>query len=369
MENVTKKSFRLALIASEHTVSEYSIFLEHLMVGLVDESIPVALVCPSVFNADYMFTGAAEVITHPVFDVPFTGHLNRGLLIERLAKFKPTILHCLCETRALLTRRLTRRLLLPYVLTVNSLPKSLFQFSVSSRRCVKIITPAKRVAADIAGAYPRFADRLEQINVGTFVAESNGCFSGSSGLTTIVMAHPLDNADDFENLFKALRHLMLDGYEFVMVVIGGGPAEGQLRKLLTALGLSQIVTIIPRLRPLRLVLATGDIFIQPQPNSAFNPLLLEAMSVGSAVAACKGGVDDLIIDDKTAVVFDPNDELSIVAALQRLLDGHDFARKIAKAAQEHLRQNHTVSKMISDTLQTYHEALRKESPEQQWQKG
>ncbi|GAI57350.1 unnamed protein product, partial [marine sediment metagenome] len=173
--------------------------------------------------------------------------------------------------------------------------------------------------------------------------------------------HPLDNADDFENLFNAVRHLMIDGYEFMMIVSGGGRAEGQLRKLLAALGLLQTVTIVPRLRPWRSVLATGDIFIQPQPSSTFNILLLEAMSVGSAVAACQGGVDDLIIEGQTAVIFDPNDELSIVGVLQRLLDRRDFARKIAKSAQEYLRQNHTVSKMISATLATYHDA-------QQWLK-
>jgi glycosyltransferase involved in cell wall biosynthesis len=172
------------------------------------------------------------------------------------------------------------------------------------------------------------------------------------------MAHPLDNADDFENLFNAVRHLMIDGYEFMMIVSGGGRAEGQLRKLLAALGLLQTVTIVPRLRPWRSVLATGDIFIQPQPSSAFNTLLLEAMSVGSAVAACRGGVDDLIIEGRTAVIFDPNDELSIVGVLQRLLDRRDFARKTAKATQKYLRENHTVSKMISATLQTYHQAQR-----------
>jgi len=85
------------------------------------------------------------------------------------------------------------------------------------------------------------------------------------------------------------------------------------------------------------------------------------MSVGSAVAACQGGVDDLIIEGRTAVIFDPNDELSIVGVLQRLLDRRDFARKTAKAAQKYLRQNYTVSKMISATLQTYHQA-------QQWLK-
>jgi glycosyltransferase involved in cell wall biosynthesis len=359
LENVTKKSLRLALIASEHTVSEYSIFMEHLLVGLADESIPVALVCPPGSSTGSMSTGAAEIIKYPVFELPLTEHLNRRLLIERLAKFRPTLLHCLCESRALLTRRLTRRLALPYVLTVNSLAGNLVRFTVSSRRCAKIITPTKSIADDIAGAYPRFAERIKQINIGTFVAEGNGCFSEPSRFATIVMTQPLDNADSFENLFAAVRHLMVDGYEFMMIVTGSGRAEGRLRKLLAALGLLQTVTIVPKLKPWRSLLAAGDIFVQPQPDYSFNPLLLEAMSVGSAVATCKGGVDDLIIDGRTAVVFDPNDELSIVGALQRLLNKRDFARKIAKMAQRHLKNNHNVSKMISDTLQTYNDA-------QQW---
>jgi len=64
-ENVKKKPLRIALIASEHTLCEYSIFLEHLMVGLADESIQVALVCPPSYDVDTVFTGAAEVISHP----------------------------------------------------------------------------------------------------------------------------------------------------------------------------------------------------------------------------------------------------------------------------------------------------------------
>ena len=362
LENVTKKSLRLALIASEHTVSEYSIFLEHLLVGLADESIPVALVCPPDCDMDHMFTGTAEIIQYPVFDLPLTEHLNRRLLIERLAKFKPTVLHSLCESRALLTRRLTRRLDLPYILTVNSLARQLVKFSVSPRRCATIITPTKSIASDIAEAYPRFDDRIEQINIGTFVLEGNGCFSDSSRCATIVMTQSLDDVDSIENLFAAIRHLMIDEYEFMMIVTGNGRGEGQLRELLAALDLQQTVTIVPRLKPWRSLLGAGDIFVQPQPDYTFNPLMLEAMSVGSAVATCKGGVDVLIIDGQTAVVFDPNDELSIVNTLQQLLNQRDFARKIAKTAQQNLKDNHTVSKMISATLKAYDRA-------QQWLKG
>jgi glycosyltransferase involved in cell wall biosynthesis len=361
-EDGTKKSLRLALIASERTVSEYSIFLEHLLVGLADESIPVALVCPPGCDIDSMFTGVAEIIRYPVFEVPLTEPLNRRLLIERLVKFRPTVLHCLCESMSLLTRRLTRRLDLPYVLMVNSLATHLARFSVSPKRCAKIITPTKSIATDFAEAYPRVSDRVEHVNVGTFVVEDSGCFSESSRVASMVVTQTLDDVDNVEKLFAAIRHLMLDEYEFMMILTSDGQGEGQLRQLLSALGLLQIVTIVPRLKPWRTLLAAGDIYIQPQPDYTFDPLLLEAMSVGSAVAACKGGVDDLIIDGQTAVLFDPDDELSIVNTLQRLLNKRDFARKIAKTAQQYLKDNHSVSNMISATFRAYSQAHR-------WLKG
>jgi len=355
-ETVKVKSLRPALIASEHTVSEYSIFLGHLLVGLADESIPTALVCPPGCDVDSVVSPSVEVIRYPAFNLALMEYQNKKILIERLERFKPTILHCLCESKASLTRRLARQLGLPYMLMINSLQKQWRQFSISLRRCAKIIVPAKSIAVNLTKVCPRLAERIEQINVGTFVGKTSGCFCEPGRLASMVTAHPLDSVSEFENLFGAVRHLAIDGYEFMLVVIGGGRAERGLRKLLSTLGLSQIVTIVPRLEPWRSVLAAGDIFIQPQPSAAFNPLLLEAMSVGVAVAGCKGGVDDLIIEDKTCVVFDPDDELSIKGSLQRLFDRRELARQLAIAAQEYLRENHTVSKMIAATLRTYHEA-------------
>jgi len=352
-EHVKEKLPRVALIASERTVCEHSTFLQHLLVGLADESIPAALVGPPRWDKGSVFAMAAELIEHPVFDVPFMGRLNTWLLAERLARFKPTVLHCLCETKASVAKHLARRLDIPYVLTVNSLRRRWSPLPVSPTHCAKIIVPAKSIAADMAKIHPRFADRIEQINVGTFVADTPGCFSEPSQLATLVTAHRFDNSDEFENLFGVVRHLLIHGYEFMMVVVGGGRAERQLWKLLAALGLLPIVTLVPRGIPWRSLLASGDIFIRPQPSTVFDPLLLEAMSLGVAVAACRGGVDDLIIQDQTALVFDQNDDLSILRTLQRLLDRREVARQIAGTALEHLRKNHSVSTMISATVQVY----------------
>ena len=355
-EAAAKKTTRPALIASEKTISDYSIFLHHLLVGLADESVPVNLVCPPGCDVDSIVSPAIEVVRHPAFRLPLMGYQNKKILVGQLEKFKPSVLHCLCESKARLTRQLARQLDLPYVLTVNSLWRRFGQLSISSRRCAKIIVPARSIAANLAETHPKFSERIEQINIGTFAEETSGCFREPSRLASMVVAGPSRDVSEFEKLFSAVRQMAIEGYEFMLVVIGGGRAERQLRKLLTALGLSQIVVSVPKLASWRSILAAGDIFIQPVVSNAFNPLLLEAMSVGSAVAGCKGGVDDLIIEGKTAVVFDPDDELSIKGNLQRLFDRRELARQLARGAQQYLRENHTVSKMISSILRTYHDA-------------
>ena len=351
-----KKSIRPALIVSAETVSEYSTFLRYLLIGLVDESIPAALICPAKCNLASIVPPSVNVITHPAFNLPLMWRQNRRKLIEEINNFKPTVLHCLCESQAPLARNLAWQLNLPYLLMVNSLQKRFSRPFISSDRCAKIIVPAKTIADNIAQIYPEFAERIEQINIGTFTSETSSSFRQPNLLTSMITAHPLDNETDFVNLFSAIKHLAIDGYEFMLVMTGSGRAEKQVWKLLTKLGLRKVITIVPKLEMLRSVLAAGDVFIQPQPDNAFNPLLLEAMSVGAAVAACKGGVDDLIIEDKTAVAFDPTDELSIYSTLQRLLDRHELAQQIAAAAHEYLRENHSVSNMISSTLKAYKDA-------------
>lgn len=355
-ETVKAKSVRPALIASSQTVSNYSTFLRHLLVGFAAESIPTALVCPTDCAVDSIIPPSVKVIKHPAFEVPLLWRQNRKILLEQLGKFRPTILHCLCESEAALVRRLSRQLDLPYILTINSLQKRWQQVSISSTRCARIIVPAKSIAANLVKVYPAFTERIEHISIGTFVSDSSNCFSESGRLASLVTTHPLDNVVDFENLLRAVKNLAIDRYEFMLVMTGDGLAERQVRKLVADLGLPQIVTIVPKLGLRRSLLAAGDIFVRPRPSSTFDPLLLEAMSVGTAVAGCEGGVDDLIIADRTAVVFDPEDELSIRSKLQRLFDRPELARGVATRAQQYLRENHSVSSMVSSILQAYHEA-------------
>ncbi|MEN6576097.1 MAG: glycosyltransferase family 4 protein [Phycisphaerales bacterium] len=351
-----RRSVRPALVVSARNVTEHTTFLRHLLVGMADESIPVALVCPPGLDLESVAPAPAAMFTHPLIDFSPMEHMGVERLAAQLEKFRPTVLHCLCESRAGLTRRLARRLDVPYALMINSLAKRVRRLSISSRRCVRIITPAETIRAHVAKSLPRFADRIAQINLGSFVSGDAMCFSTPSRLPSIVVAHPLRRVSDFANFLQAVKSLRTDSREFMVVIMGTGRAERALRKSLMSLGLSDIVTIVPILNPWRSVVAAGDILVQPQPLQVFSVFVLEAMAVGTAVAACWGGVDDLIIPNQTAVTFEPGSEPSIRQALKQLLDDRDYARRLAATAQEHILARYSVSAMISATLRIYREA-------------
>jgi len=351
-----RTSIRPVLIASEGTLAEQSTFLRHLLVGLVDESISTTLICPPGYDVESIVPVPVTVLSHPLVDLPFARYFGAGYLALQLTKFRPTVLHSLSESRASLARRLAGRLELPYVQTVNSLMTRFSRIPLSPQWCRAIIAPTQTIAASVSKAYPRLAERVRQINVGTFIEEDTICFSDPSRLPSIILAQALQRVSDFECFFRVVKGLLADGYEFMVILMGSGPAEHGLRRLLERLGIFQAVTLVPILDPWRSVLAAGDIFVQPQPMQAFNMFLLEAMSLGTAVAACQGGVDDLIVPDQTAAIFERDNEQSIRQVLTQLLDNHEVARRLAMAAQEHVRTYYSVSQMVSATLRTYVEA-------------
>ncbi len=348
---------KVALVASRRTVAEYPSYLKHLLIGLVDESVPVILICPPGGDVESIIPPVVEVVRHPAIDIPFMQHYNNRLLLDRIGEFRPQLFHCLCETSASLVRWLARNLNIPYIVNINSISARRSAVSFSPTRCAGIIAPAKTIAEHFIKSHPKVADRLRQIDIGTFVDDSTACFAHPERLPGIVISPPIDNPASLDNIFQTLHRLTVDGYQYIVAIIAAGRSERPLWKQIRSLGLLHAVTIVPPSLGLYSAGSAADIFIVPRPSGSFNMLLLAAMSAGSAIVASSGGVDDLIIEDKTAFTFNPDDQLSVYDCLKRLFDRPDEARRMAADAQEFLRQNRHVSGMIASTLSLYGQAV------------
>lgn len=347
---------RPALIIGRDELKDYMGCLGHLFAGFTEESIQSALICPPEAGAESVLCPSVELIYHPLLRIPLFRSQNRRSVLEKLTKFKPTVLHCFSSSKAKLTRYLAETLNIPFLLTYKSSSQWRSNQASGSENCASLVALSKPIATSLKSAYKDFPGSIEQLNTGTFVEDDCACFSAEATVRSMVIAQPLKNAADFKGLLNAVRHLVIDGYEFILAIIGKGSAERDIHRMIKKLGLSQVVTIVGEIDPLRSVFAGADIFIQPHARPEFNSPLLEAMGVGLAVASCQNGSEDLLKENETTVFFDPHDELSVFSSLKNLLDNRDFAQKIARNGQQYLREHYTVSGMINSLKQYYLEA-------------
>jgi glycosyltransferase involved in cell wall biosynthesis len=363
-ENVTtnKGLVRPAIFVDTEDIREYSSVLRHLMVGLADRSNFAALVCPANSDHNSVLCPSVELIYHPLFKIPIFIKQNQQEVLDKLLKFKPTVLHCFSPSKAPITAFISEQLSLPYLLTFNS-PGRLYSRSVASaKNCAGLITSSNAITEKVTQLYSKCSSHINQVNTGTFVEDRCACFSNSPAITSLVVAQDLKRIGQFESFLNAARHLAIDGYEFMLAIIGTGPASRKIRSMVKAMGLSNMVTVIAGIRPIRSVFEGADIFIQLDVDDGTNLQLLEAMSVGMAVASSKDNKSDLLIEDKTAVFFDPHDELSVYASLKKLLSTHEFARQLAIAAQQQILIHHSVSVMTSNLIDIYQNAQKRVKP-------
>jgi len=347
------QSIRPVLIVSNTTIARYGLHLQRLLVGLADQSVAAVLIAPPDVDLTPLVCGPVHIVQHPVIDVPFAEHLNRGRLLGQLLTHRPTVIHSLCETKAALARQLARQLDIPYVVSINTIQRRVSGLSFSSRRCARVICSSQHIAHSIRISHPRIADRVEVVPPGTFVTDTPCCFASPATMAYLVAAYPLQNVTDFDCVFRALHDLVRENYELTMILMGQGHMESAIRQHLSLLDLTQVVTLVPDMKPWRAIFSAGDIYILPKPTPWFNAALLEAMSVGMAVAACYGGVDDMIKEGQTAAVFDASDNLSVRATIQRLMDRREYARQLGRGAQTYLRGHHSVDHMVTAYIRVY----------------
>lgn len=351
-----ERELRPVIITDENVLRWQDAVLRHCFVGLTDEACKAALLCP----AD---TELGQITASPVDIVQYPPLLSMGLwkpvispLIDKLQKIEPTVLHCIAHSKLRLTQKLSGLLNIPFVVSLNSCPTHSLRHMCTAG-CSGIIVPSRSIAVKAKAMLHDKSDMVRCIRVGTFVSEKIACFAGAGGLVTIVIVHPLDRCSDFEPVFNAVKHLCIDGVELVVALMGSGKAEGKVRKLISDLGLGNVVNIVPEMRPLRQVFSGADIFLKPKCSGDFDFALLDAMSEGMAVAACKGNDDELLQAGQTAALFDEDDQVSIYTTLAALIRQKDYSRNLAAEAQNLLRREYRVSRMVTEIIEMYRQVI------------
>lgn len=331
-----------------------------MLVGFVGSSYRPALAGPQGSDFYKVLCPSVEVFEYPQGWQFRSWSRPMQEFLELIYSYRPTVLHGVWPAHARLLRFLSDCFEVPYILSFFDFPTKLFSRLFPFEQADALTAASEPILQAVRQNGRGQLPPIHLIRPGCYAEDTCVCFSDPSRLPSLVLAHPLDRAESLEPFLQALRHLRLDGFDFFAAILGSGRAEHAVRRRVRNLGLRANAIVVPMEESIRDVLSGADIFVYLNPVRRFEPLLLEVMGTGLAIAGAPDPAGGLLQDGKTALWLEPNNELSIYTALKKLLSRPELARQLAAAAQDYVRRHHPVSRMIEQLIELYL-SVRKQS--------
>jgi sugar transferase (PEP-CTERM/EpsH1 system associated) len=144
-----------------------------------------------------------------------------------------------------------------------------------------------------------------------------------------------------------------------LLLVGDGPKRADLHALVGELGLSDRVHFTGYQAEPDRYMQLMDVFALPSRAEGLPLAILEAWAAGLPVVATRvGGVPRLVEDGRTGLLIDSGDGDALAAALGRLLEDRNLARRIADAGRDRAVADFDTRRMAGDYQRHYLELLK-----------
>jgi len=170
--------------------------------------------------------------------------------------------------------------------------------------------------------------------------ETGAKTSGDSVILTVARQYPRKNT---ATLLAAMAKLTDKLSAAKLRVVGDGPELASLMAQSRRLDLGDRVTFLGTVTDAELQreYRHADLFCLPSRQEGFGIAFLEAMAAGlPVVAANAGAVPELVQDQHTGLLVDPNDPNALAAALAELLGNPVRRAQMGQAAKQRAKQYH-----------------------------
>ena len=160
-------------------------------------------------------------------------------------------------------------------------------------------------------------------------------------------------------LIKACKLLVAQGYDFRCVIVGNGPQETFLKRMVIENHLSEHVIFSGAVFQEDLInfFITSDIFVLPciiagdKDMDGIPVSLMEAMSMEiPPISTSISGIPELIEDLKTGLTVPPKDEKTLARAIGKLIEDEELRTKLGKAGRNKVIESFEIKK---NTIRLY----------------
>ena len=166
---------------------------------------------------------------------------------------------------------------------------------------------------------------------------------GRGFLLIVGRMDPRERYKGHDQLLEALR-----GVEDIrLVVAGDGDDRERLEQKARGLGIGDRVVFTGFLSEATLaeLYRRCAAFVMPSRGEGFGLVYLEAMRAGKPVLAARGSAaEEIVVDERTGLLVDPDDREELRAALARLIDHPGEARRMGETGFERWRKEFGIEK-------------------------
>lgn len=164
--------------------------------------------------------------------------------------------------------------------------------------------------------------------------------------------------------YKGLESLLyaMEGLDYPVVILGGGPEEQNLKALVIKLNLHSVI-FLGRLgdedKICLLEMCYALVFPSHLRSEAFGISLLEASMYAKPMISCEIGTGTTYvnIDEETGIVVPPDSPLALRKAMRRLWDNPLEAQRFGANARTRFQALFTAERMCKKTVDAYRELI------------
>ena len=334
------------LFVGSDAFDRFGVIVRHLAVGLIDQAVHVRT-ASSDRRVEALQLGPVQPVLYRPLRRPWVQR-RAGALLDALAQPVPTVIHALSAdvytTSAIVSDAFDADLLLQ----VSSRSDCEGATTVVTRRDPRFVAVSAPLVEILQRQHRIPRERIDLIRPGILASEKVACFLEAERIPSVLCTSALAKDSGIDHLLSALTILQardLSGGSVLTFLLGSGPMESSLRRLVRELGLSASVTFAHPAGDVARAMESGDIFILPAAMDAFHVDTLQAMGAGMAVVTAPSGVCDHLRDGETAIVCASCSAAGIADVLGRLLHDRSFARQIAEGAHAYVQAHHSMSAM------------------------
>jgi glycosyltransferase involved in cell wall biosynthesis len=157
-------------------------------------------------------------------------------------------------------------------------------------------------------------------------------------------------------LIDSMQTILKSRKDLILIIVGSGPLEADLRKKVKKLGLNKNILFTGERKheEIPVWMNACDLFVLPSLNESFGVVLIEAMACGKPVIGTQvGGVPEIITTDEVGRLIRPKDSEVLAMAVLEALDKEWSTEKILEQTQRY-----SWNKIAKRILSVYQKVLR-----------